>query len=183
MDVLVIGRNVDVMETVKRGLIAKGIAADGTIDAEHASTDFDAPDFALVALGGGLGSPLRETLKSDFRRQNPDVILLDTFAPVAVPHISASLNAKPRGQQFATRFEITEHGGSYLMFLDVTQECDVCVETYCAKSWFRGITLGRGHLSPGPFVFRIHEQELHAGLNIIVVTLGDSEFYLHRIER
>ena len=147
-----------------------------------AHTDVDARDFALVALGGGLGSPLRETLKSDFRRKNPDVILLDTFAPVAISHISAALNTKPRGQQLATRFQITEHGGSHLMFLDVTLEC-VCVETYRAKSWFRGITLGPGHLSPGPFVLRIHEQELHAGLHIIVVTLGDTEFYLHRIER
>ena len=111
MDVLVIGRNVEVLETVKGGLIAKGIAADGTTDAERASIDFDARDFAVVAFGGGVGSPLRETLKADFRRQNPDVILLDTFAPVAVPHITAA----PRGA--------------------------------------------------GPFVFRIHEREIHDGLN------------------
>ena len=76
MDVLVIGRNVEILETVKGGLIAKGIAADGTTDAERASIDFDARDFAVVAFGGVVGSPLRETLKGDFRRQNPDVILL-----------------------------------------------------------------------------------------------------------
>src|SRR5262249_47576343 len=64
------------LHTVKGNLIARGIAADGTTEAERASSDFDARNFALVAIGGGVDGQLRETLKSDFRRQNPDVILL-----------------------------------------------------------------------------------------------------------
>ncbi len=183
MDVLVIGRNVEVLETVKGGLIAKGIAADGTTDAERASIDFDARDFAVVAFGGGVGSPLRETLKGDFRRQNPDVILLDTFAPVAVAHITAALRGDPGKREFASRFEITEADGSYLLHLDLKKECDVCVEAYHAKNGIHRTTLGQGHLSPGPFLFRIHEPEIHDGLNMILVTLGGSEMYLHKIER
>src|SRR5262245_22476568 len=183
MNVLLIGRNVEVLETVKRCLIAKGIAADGTIDPERASIDFDARDFAVVAFGGGVRSPLRDTLKSDFKRQNPNVILLDTFAPVAVPHISAALNGETGGRELASRFDIIEDDGAYDMFLNVTKECDVSVEAYHAKNGMLGTILGRGHLSVGPFVFRIPEQEICDGLNIILVTLGGTEFYLHKIHR
>jgi len=183
MDVLVIGKDPEVLATVKEGLIARGIATDGTTDAERASIDFDARDFALVAFGGGVTSPLRERLKDDFRRQNPDVVLLDTLAPVAVSHISAALSRDAGKREFATRFEIIEDAGSYLMHLDLKKECDVCMEVYHANNGIRGITLGRGRLSAGPFAFRIHEREIHDGLNIILVTLDSTEIYLHKIER
>jgi hypothetical protein len=182
MDVLVIGRNTEVLETVKEGLIARGISADGTTAAERASIDFNARDFAIVAFGGGVGSPLRETLKSEFKRQNPGVILLDTFAPVAVPHITAALRGDTGKRELASRFEISEDDRAYLLHLDLKKECDVSVDAYHAKNGFHGTTLGRGRLPAGPFVFRINEQEIYDGLNIILVTLSGIEFYLHRIE-
>jgi len=183
MDVLVIGRNAEVLETVKEGLIARGITVDGTTAAERASIDFDARDFAVVAFGGGVGSPLRETLKSEFKRQNPGVILLDTFASVAVRHITAALHGDTGNRELTARFEISEDDGSYFLHLDLKKECDVSVEAYHAKNGFHGTTLGRGCLPAGPFVFRIHEQQIYDGLNIILVTLGRTEFYVHRIER
>ena len=125
MDVLVIGRNAEVLETVKEGLIARGITVDGTTAAERASIDFDARDFAVVAFGGAVGSLLRETLRSEFKRQNPDVILLDTFAPVAVPHITAALRGDTGKREFASRCEITEGDGSYLM---LAQEIVTCLQ-------------------------------------------------------
>ena len=183
IDVLVIGRNAEVLETVKKGLIARGITVDGTTAAERATIDFDARDFAVVAFGGGMGSPLRETLKSEFKKQNPGVILLDTFASVAVRHITAALRGDTGKHELASRFEIFEDDGSYFLHLDLKKECDVSVEAYHAKNGFHGTTLGRGRLSSGPFVLRIHEQEICDGVNIILVTLGGIEFYLHRIER
>jgi DNA-binding response OmpR family regulator len=107
MDVLLIGRDAGVLEAVKGGLVSRGVAADGTTDAERASINFDARNFALVALGGGLSNSLRETLKRDFRRQNPDVILLDTFAPVAVQHITAALRSK--GGRIRVRIPLPNH--------------------------------------------------------------------------
>src|SRR5262245_39078526 len=153
MDVLVIGRNIEVLETVKGGLISKGIAADGTTKAERASIDFDARDFTLVAFGGGMDSRLRETLRGDFIKQNPDVLFLVTFARVAVPHIAAALRGDVDRPDFASRFEITEEDGSYLMHLDLKKECDVCVEAYHLHNAYHRTTLGQGHLSPGPFIF------------------------------
>jgi hypothetical protein len=58
----------------------------------------------------------------------------------------------------------------------------VCVEVYHVNNGFHGATVGRGHVSAGPFVYRIHEREIHAGLNMIVVALDGSEYYLQRIE-
>jgi hypothetical protein len=183
MDVLVIGRKIEVLENVRRSLIAKGIAVDGTTSVERASVDFDARNFTLVAFGGGVDHRLRERLKGDFIRQNPDVILLDTFAPVAVQHITAALRGSADKHEFASRFEITEDDGSYLMHLDLKKECDVCVDVYDLNDGFHRTTLGKGHLSAGPFVFKIHQNTIRVGMNIIVVTLNSNEFYFHRIER
>ena len=36
-------------------------------------------------------------------------------------------------------------------------------------------------ISSGPFEARIDEDKLVAGVNMILVTLGESEFYFHRI--
>jgi hypothetical protein len=69
------------------------------------------------------------------------------------------------------------------MHLDLKTECDISVESYHAKNGFRGITLGRGRLRAGPFVLRIHETEMHDGLNVIMVTLDGTEFHFHTIER
>jgi hypothetical protein len=182
MDVLLIGRDARVLEAVKGALVARGIAADGTTDAERASIDFDARNFALVAFGGGLGNSLREMLKRDFKRQNPDVILIDTFAPVAAPHIMAALRANGAESVFASRFETTEDNGAYIIDLDLKKECDVSVEVYHVNNGFHGATLGRGHVLAGSFVYRIHEREIHAGLNMIVVALDGSEYHFHRVE-
>jgi len=69
------------------------------------------------------------------------------------------------------------------MRLEPKKECDVLMEAYDAKNAMRRTTLGVGHLSAGPFLFRIHEREIHAGLNVIVATLGGTESHVHRIER
>jgi hypothetical protein len=182
MDVLLIGKDQAVLEAIKGDLIARGIAADGTTDAEQASIDFDARHFALVAFGGALSSSLRERLKRDFKRQNPDVILLDTFAPVAGSHITSVLRSRGEGSVLASRFETREDNGAYVVDLDLKQECDVSVEVYHMNDGIHGATLGRGHVLAGPFVYRIHQREIHAGLNMIVVALDSSEYHLQRIE-
>lgn len=181
MSILVIGKNPEVLEKILAGLRAKGIAALGTTEVEKASVDFNAKDLALVAFGGGVDLPVREKLKSEFKQQNPDVILLDTFAPVAIQHIAAAL----RGDltKFASRFEVTEHEGSYIVRLDVMKECDVRVEVYHLGDTLQAETILEQHISSGPFEARIDEGRISAGLNMILITLGGSEFYIHRIDR
>jgi hypothetical protein len=183
MSVLVIGKSPAVLEKVKAGLRAKGIAAHGTTEIEKAGVNFDAKDFALVAFGGGVPIPVREKLKSDFKQQNPDVILLDTFAPIAIQHIAAALRGDLDKREFASHFEITRHAGSYIVRLDVMKACDVRVEAYHLEDRLYAETILEQHIPPGPFEARIDGSKIHRGLNMILVTLGGSEFHFHRIER
>ena len=182
MDVLLIGRDPGVLESVKRDLVGRGVSAEGTTSAERASIDFDARNFALVALGGGLDSSIRETLRRDFKRQSPNVILLDTFAPVAVPHIVAALRSNRGESVLASRFETTADNGAYVIDLDLKKECDVSVEVYHVNNGFHRATLGRGRVLAGPFAYRVHEHEIHAGVNMIVVALDGSEYHFRRID-
>jgi N-hydroxyarylamine O-acetyltransferase len=90
--VLVLGRSPEVLETVMQDLAELGVAVRGSIEAERAAEQFDARDFDLIAFGGGLIGPLSERLKQKFLRQNPQIRLLDTFAPRAVREIVAALD-------------------------------------------------------------------------------------------
>jgi hypothetical protein len=180
MNVLVIGRSPAVLEKVLAGLRALGITAQGTTEVEKASVHFDAKDFRLVAFGGGVDTAIREQLKREFAKQNPQVMLLDTFALIAVQHIAATLRDT---RELASRFEVTAHEGSYLVRLDVMKDCDVRVEVYHLQDPLEAETIVRQHISSGPFEVRIDESKIYRGLNMIVVTLAGSEFYVHRIER
>jgi hypothetical protein len=134
----------------------------------------------LVAFGGGVDTATRERLKREFAQQNPQVILLDTFALIAVQHIAATLR---QTRELASRFEVTAHEGSYLVRLDVRKDSDVHVEVYHLQDPLEAETIMRQHVSSGPFEVRIDESKIHRGLNMIVVTLDGREFYVHRIER
>ncbi len=183
MNILVIGKSPETLERILAGLRAKGIAALGTTEIENASVDFNAKDLALVAFGGGVDPPVRERLKSEFKRKNPDVILLDTFAPVAIRHIAAALRGDLVKREFTSRFEITEHEGSYIVRLDVMKECDVRVEVYHLRDTLHAETIVERRVSSGPFETRIDERKISKGLTMILVTLGESEFYMRRIDR
>jgi hypothetical protein len=183
MKVLVIGKSRETLEKVMTGLRAKGIVAHGTTEMEKASVDFDAKAFALVAFGGGVDAPLRGKLKSELKRQNPDVILLDTFAPIAVQHIAAALRGDLDRREFASRFEVTEHEKAYRVRLDVMKACDVRVEVHHLGERLQAETLVERHLPSGPFEARIDESKIRSGLNIILVILAGREFYFERIER
>jgi hypothetical protein len=127
MNALVIGRSPAVLEKVLAGLHTLGIAAQGTTEVEKASAHFDAKDYALIAFGGGVDTSTREQLKRECAQQNSQVVLLDTFALIAVQHIAATLRDT---REFASRFEVTAYEGSYLVRLDVMPDCDVHVEVY-----------------------------------------------------
>lgn len=183
MKVLVIGKSRETLEKVLTGLRTKGIMAHGTIEIEKASVDFNAKDLALVAFGGGVDTPIREKLKSEFKKRNPDVLLLDTFAPIAVQHIAAALRGDLDRREFASRFEVTEREGAYLVRLEVRKAADVRVEMYHLGETLQAETLVERHISHGPFEAKIDESKIRSGLNMILVILGDREFYLQRIER
>jgi hypothetical protein len=176
----VIGKSPAVLEKVIAGLRAEGIVAQGTTEIEQSSVRFDAKDFALVAVGGGVDTSTRERLTREFTQQNPEIILLDMFALIAVQHIAATLRDT---REFASRFEVTTHERSCLARLDVMKDCQVHVEVYHLRDTLDAETIVQQHVSSGPFEVRIDESQIHSGLNMILVTLGGREFYVHRIKR
>ena len=94
--ILVIGRSPEVLEIVIQDLAEVGVDVQGSTEAERAAERFDARDFDLIAFGGGLIGPLSERLGQHFQRRNPQVRLLDTFAPRAVQDILAALDGAGR---------------------------------------------------------------------------------------
>jgi hypothetical protein len=85
-------------------------------------------------------------------------------------------------REFASRFEVTQNGGSYSMHLDLKKECDICVQACHWDGGFRCTTLGKGRLEAGPFTFKIQEREIPRGLTMILVTLAGREYCLQQIE-
>ena len=90
--VLVLGQAPHVLETVMHELGLLGFEVSGSTRPDRATTDFDARDFDLIAFGGGIDHAVRTAARAAFARQNPQVRLLDTFAPVAVHQIREALN-------------------------------------------------------------------------------------------
>jgi N-hydroxyarylamine O-acetyltransferase len=89
--VLVLGRSPAVLETVMQELAELGLQVEGSTEPERAAERFDARNFDLIAFGRGLIGPLSEALERQFGQQNPQVRLLDTFAPLAVRQIVSAL--------------------------------------------------------------------------------------------
>lgn len=88
--ILVIGSSPPVMETVQGELGLLGYDVQGTTRASNATADFNAGQFDMIAIGGGIAEAVRAELKSVFRQQNPAVRVLDVSAYDAVQSIVAA---------------------------------------------------------------------------------------------
>lgn len=120
--VLVIGGSPDVLEAILQELHDAGVAAQGTTEAERAATDYDAREFDLISLGGGLRGPLGEELKQRFRARNPAVRLLDTWAPQAVHQIVTALGGAEDGVALDAYFDRIGYRGSREPTLETLRE-------------------------------------------------------------
>jgi N-hydroxyarylamine O-acetyltransferase len=146
--VLILGRVPEVLETVMQEVADAGCIVQGSVDAEHAAERFDARNFDLIAFGGGLAGPPSERLKQAFVRQNPQVRLLDTFAPLAASQIVAALDGS-------------------------RDEPQVDLDAYCARIGYRGPrmatleTLRALHaLHPASIVFEAIDVLLDRGIDL-----------------
>lgn len=95
--VLVLGRSQKVLDAVLWELAALGLAVEGSIRPDAAARDFDPAAFDLVAIGGGVDAGTRVAVKRAFADRNPEIRLLDAFAPVAVRQILATLDGSDGG--------------------------------------------------------------------------------------
>ena len=89
--ILLIGRSRDVLDIVLQELRDAGLDVVGIADPESASERFDARDFDIAALGGGLLGPAGDAVRTALMTANPDLRLLDVTAPTATHRIMAEL--------------------------------------------------------------------------------------------
>ena len=180
--VLLIGRVQEVLDRITATLAAEGLVAKGTTDMANAATRFDARDFDLIALGGGVSASLRERLKQTCTDRHPTVRIIDAFAPVAVQQIlAAARNVNPN--ELASRFDVVASERAYRLRLELTKECDLKIQLYHARDRLESEPLTEQRAPAGPFELDLPSPRLTPGLNILLVTLDGREHHTHRIER
>jgi len=181
--VLVLGRLPDVMQDVTQQLVARGVSARGSIDAEHAAEEFDAKDFDLISFGGGVVGPLNERLRLEFTRQNSHVQFLDVFAPVAVKQIVAALEGPDKPLRYVANFNVAEDGLDYVMTATILQPCEVRIEVHqtLEAPLPRVKVVEVSSAAPGPFERRIDAHYRIHG-HMLVMMLNDEECCLHRMQ-
>ncbi|HXS92783.1 MAG TPA: hypothetical protein VN705_25730 [Steroidobacteraceae bacterium] len=181
--VLVLGRLPDVMQDVTQQLVARGVSARGSIDAEHAAEEFDAKDFDLISFGGGVVGPLNERLRLEFTRQNSHVQFLDVFAPVAVKQIVAALEGPDKPLRYVANFNVAEDGLDYVMTATILQPCEVRIEVHqtLEAPLPRVLVVEQSAAAPGPFERRIDAHYRIHG-HMLLMMLNDDEYCLYRME-
>lgn len=191
--VLILGRLQSILDPILRELRERGLAAEGTTAADRAPERYDANDFDLISIGGGIFGEPAERLKAVFRLQNPDIRFLDAFGPVAVRQILAELGGPRPSDPHLADVRVEEDGptdpdGPYppdaLVRATVRRPATVTVEVY------RAIDappppidlIASGPVAPGPFVARIPgDLRAHAFMLLVTVTEDPDEFFVHRL--
>jgi len=80
MNILVIGRHPQIMETVLRLINGQPRwTAEGALTDEDALVKFNAADFNLVLIGGGVEESSEERLRKEFEKRNPQVKMIRHF--------------------------------------------------------------------------------------------------------
>jgi len=181
--VLVLGRLPEILGDVTQQLIARGVSARGSIDAEHAADQFDARDFDLISFGGGVVGPLNERLREEFTRQNSHVQFLDVFAPVAVKQIISALEGPDKPLQYVADFHVAEDGLDYVMTATILQPCTVRIEVHetLEAPLPRLKIVEESAATPGPFERRIDAHYRIHG-HMLLMMLNDEECCLHRMQ-
>ena len=181
--VLVLGRLPEVLQGVMQQLVARGVSARGSIDAEHASDQFDAKNFDLISFGGGIVGPLNERLRLEFARQNSQVQFLDVFAPVAIKQIISALEGPDKPLQYVADFHVAEDGFDYVLNATILQPCAVRIEVHRTLQAPppRVKVIDQFAAVAGPFERRIDARYRIHGYMLLMM-LNDDEYCLHRMQ-
>jgi hypothetical protein len=181
--VLVVGRMPEVLQDVTQQLVARGVSARGSIDAEHAAEQFDAKDFDLISFGGGVVGPLNERLRREFTRQSSHVQFLDVFAPVAVEQIISALASPDKPLRYVADFKVAEEGSDYVLTATILQPCEVRIEVHQSLEapLPRVKVVEQSTAAPGPFERRIDAHYRIHG-HMLLMMLNDEECCWHRMQ-
>ena len=180
--VLILGRSPEVQKNLRQPLLALGVSAQFSTEAERAAELFDAHDFDLIVFGYGIVGPVSERLRREFTRQDPNAAFLEAFAPVAIKQIAADLERSGKSQPYVTDFGVVDVGPDLLLRATILQPCAVRVEIYRAPGAPPPAIdlIDQSEARPGAFERRIEAAYRTHGY-IIVMTLDEKEFLLFRM--
>lgn len=139
---------------VERGLDAVGAAGDGDFP------ELDARGFDLVAIGAGVDPPTRARLKERFLEQNPEVLLLDAYGPLAAEQIDAALRRRD-GDAAISEVAIDDAGEVWQARVTIARACRLQVEVY------------RHRGSREPTIVPVAEVLVSPGVQSFAVAKGD----------
>jgi hypothetical protein len=180
--VLVLGRSAEVQKNLRQPLLALGVSAQFSTEAERAAELFDAHDFDLIVFGYGIVGPVSKRLRREFTRQDPSTAFLEAFAPVAVRQIAAELERSGKSQQYVADFRVVDVGPDLLLRATILQTCTVRVEVHRAPGAPPPAVdlIVQLETRPGAFERRIAAAYRTHG-HMIVMTLDEKEFLLFRM--
>lgn len=179
--VLIIGRSPEVNQRVVAQVNALGFSAAGTTDMAQAAA-FDARDFDLIAMGGGVDPATRAALRATFKEQNKDVLLLNAFAPVAAQQIARALS--PDARDLASDFSLEDGGEEIIASVTILEACNLHVDIYRpgASSQPDAVRVVESSVPRGTHVFRF-KKELARDAFLSVLTVNDEEHHVHPLAK
>jgi len=181
--VLILGASPEVLQKVVEQVKALGVQVEGSTDVKQAAAQFDAKDFDLIVFGSGIVGHISKSLRAEFARQKFDAAFLDTFAPVALRQIEATLKGEHKEQKYIKDFRVADDGISdYLLQAEILEPCRVRIEVYKMGDAPapRIILIAESVVEPGSFECRIDRKQRDYG-HIIYTTFNDDEFCLYNM--
>jgi hypothetical protein len=176
--VLVIGVSPEVNRSVTESLLKLGIAAQGSADPDGATARFDAKNFELIAFGRATAGPIAEGIKTTFRAQHPDVLLIDVIGPFAQRQIAAALQHDPRSARFARDLHVAHNTSGATILVDILASCHVMLTLF--QKYADGLTskpLGEIDAVAGWLERPINSVDMIAAFSIVLDANGEE--FLH----
>ena len=129
-NILLIGRNPNVLANLASALTAEGFAVKTTNLVEQAAGAFDAADFNLIAFGRGVDEATNAQLRADFRQQHEGIRFVDGLAPVIpllVKQIRLALLEQPTTEKVLSEFSCQQLD-RLLIRLTLTQAAQLTID-------------------------------------------------------
>jgi hypothetical protein len=176
--VLVVGVSPEVNHSVTESLRNVGIAAQGTADPDRATEMFDAKNFELIAFGRATAGRVAEGIKTKFRAQHPDVLLIDVIGPFAQRQITAALKHDPRSVRFARDLRVINNMSGATILVHIVASCHVTLTLF--QKHADGLTsrvLTEFDAEVGPLEWPLNSVDMVGAFSIVLDASGEE--FLH----
>ncbi|MBC6989505.1 hypothetical protein [Hymenobacter sp. BT491] len=179
LTLLLLGKRREFMQQLLPQVREAGFYALGSTSLATVHDDFDARDFDVIGLGGWFGPEERARMKETFRRQNPQIVVLDLVGPVALEQLKSFAAGRELtvAQQLMATFD-----GSLEVRFALSEASAVELTLYYYDAAPRAETLLHGVASAGETVLRISPEKLGQGPNFLVLKAENGDILTHRIE-